>query len=160
MHKTRIDLPEETRSKVVELLNKRLADALDLYSHAKQAHWNVKGMHFKELHELFDEVATRALGHIDEIAERITALAGTAFGTVQVAAKNSSLQPYPLDVFDGKAHVNALASSLAAFGKAVRQGIDETDRLGDKDTADLFTQVSRAVDKDLWFVEAHLQAGS
>ncbi len=160
MHKTRIDLPEETRSKVVELLNKRLADALDLYSHAKQAHWNVKGPHFKELHELFDEVATRTLGHIDEIAERITALAGTAFGTVQVAAKNSSLPAYPLDVFDGKAHVIALANSLAAFGKAVRQGIDESDRLGDKDTADLFTQVSRAVDKDLWFVEAHLQAGS
>jgi starvation-inducible DNA-binding protein len=158
MHKTKIDIPLETREKVVEILNQRLADAFDMRSQAKQAHWNVKGMNFIALHELFDQVATELEPHIDDIAERITTLGGTAHGTVRVAAQNSSLSEYPLEITDGADHVDALSSALADLGKKVRADIDATDELGDKDTADLLTGVSRTVDKMLWFVEAHRQA--
>ncbi len=158
MHKTKNDIPSETREKIIELLNSRLADSFDLKSQAKQAHWNVKGIHFFQLHELFDQVATAAEAHIDLIAERATALGGTALGTVRVAAQKSSLSEYPLEITDGRDHVDALSSALAQFGKNVRVGIDEADALGDKDTADLFTEVSREIDKLLWFVEAHIQA--
>lgn len=158
MHKTKIDLPKAKREKLVAILNQRLADATDLKSQAKQAHWNVKGMNFIALHELFDQVSTAVEGHIDEIAERITALGGTAMGTIRVAAQNSSLSEYPLEITDGTAHVDALSTALADFGKKVRGDIDEADKLGDADTADLFTNVSKEIDKLLWFVEAHIQA--
>ena len=158
MHNTKIDLPKGKREKIIELLNQSLADAMDLKSQAKQAHWNVKGPNFIALHELFDQVATEVEGHVDEIAERVTALGGTAMGTVRIAAENSSLSQYPLEITDGAAHVDALSTAMADFGKKVRKNIDTTDELGDADTADLYTGISRAIDKLLWFVEAHNQA--
>ena len=158
MHSTKNDIPQETREKLIQTLNARLADALDLKSQTKQAHWNVKGMNFIALHELFDQVATQVEEYTDTIAERVTILGGTALGTVRVAANNSSLSEYPLEIFDGADHVDALSTALSDFGKRVRQDIDEADELGDKDTADLFTEVSRGIDKLLWFVEAHIQS--
>ena len=158
LHNTKIDLAKGKREKVIAILNQRLADAADLKSQAKQAHWNVKGMNFIALHELFDSVATELDTHVDDIAERITTLGGTALGTVRTAAQNSSLAEYPLEITDGAAHVDALSTALADFGKKVRADIDTTDELGDADTADLFTGISRAIDKQLWFVEAHLQS--
>jgi len=158
LHNTKIDIEKGTREKIIGILNQRLADASDLKSQAKQAHWNVKGMNFIALHELFDQVATELDPHVDDIAERITTLGGVALGTVRVAAQNSSLSEYPLEISDGASHVDALSNALADFGKKVRADIDTTDELGDKDTADLFTGISRGIDKLLWFVEAHLQA--
>ncbi|MEP6901412.1 MAG: DNA starvation/stationary phase protection protein Dps [Actinomycetota bacterium] len=158
LHNTKIDIAKGNREKLIEILNQRLADASDLKSQAKQAHWNVKGMNFIALHELFDQVATDAEGYTDLIAERITTLGGVALGTIRVAAQNSSLSEYPLEIADGAAHVDALSNALADFGKKIRADIDTTDELGDKDTADIFTEVSRGIDKSLWFVEAHLQA--
>jgi starvation-inducible DNA-binding protein len=158
MHKTKNDLSIKKREQAIEFLNARLADAGDLKSQAKQAHWNVKGHHFIALHELFDQVATAVEAHVDLIAERATALGGTAVGTARVVAQKSTLAEYPLEIVDGTAHVDALSTAMADFGKNIRRGIDETDKLGDADTADLFTEVSREIDKLLWFVEAHIQA--
>ena len=158
LHNTKIDIAKNKREKLVTILNQRLADAADLKSQAKQAHWNVKGMNFIALHELFDRVSTELDPIVDDIAERITTLGGTALGTVRTAAQNSSLAEYPLEITDGAAHVDALSNALADFGKKVRADIDTTDSLDDKDTADLFTGISRSIDKLLWFVEAHLQA--
>lgn len=158
MHTTKNDLATGTRTEVVEMLNARLADVIDLKTQAKQAHWNVKGSHFIGLHELFDQVSVAAEAHTDLIAERITALGGTAFGTARVVARNSTLPEYPLEIVDGTAHVEALSTAMADFGKKIRANIDDADKLGDKNTADLFTEVSREVDKLLWFVEAHTQA--
>ena len=158
LHTTKIDIAKGKREKLVAILNQRLADASDLKSQAKQAHWNVKGMNFIALHELFDKVSTELDTHVDDIAERITTLGGTAMGTVRVAALHSSLAEYPLEISDGADHVDALSTAMADFGKKVRADISVTDDLGDADTADLFTGVSRSVDKLLWFVEAHIQA--
>ena len=158
LHSTKNDLSQETREKLITLLNARLADASDLKSQAKQAHWNVKGMSFIALHELFDDVATAVEAHIDLIAERVTTLGGTAMGTVRLAAENSTLSEYPHEITDGAAHVDALSTALSDFGKAVRAAIDESSELGDQDTADIFTEISREIDKQLWFVEAHIQA--
>ena len=158
MHNTKNDLAKGKREKVIEILNARLADSIDLKTQAKQAHWNVKGPHFIGLHELFDQVATAVEAHTDLIAERVTALGGTAMGTTRVVAQKSTLSEYPLEIVDGTAHVDALSTAMADFGKNIRKGIDDTDKLGDADTADLFTEVSREIDKLLWFVEAHIQA--
>ena len=158
MHDTRIDLPARTRAKVIEPLNARLAEAIDLGAQAKHAHWNVKGPNFIALHELFDKVAEAVEEHIDELAERITALGGTAHGTIATAARASSLPPYPAQVSEGLQHVDALATALAHFGKKIRKGIEEAGKQGDADTSDLYTGISRDVDKYLWFLEAHLQS--
>src|SRR6201996_1031509 len=156
MYDTRNDLPASVRTPVVNLLNSRLADAIDLGTQAKQAHWNVKGPNFIALHELFDSVAEHVEDHIDTLAERITALGGTAHGTIASVASATSLRPYPEGIADGLKHVDALSAAVADFGAKIRKGIDEAGRLGDADTSDLFTGVSRELDKDLWFLEAHL----
>ena len=158
LHETKIDLAKGKREKLIGILNQSLADSIDLVYQAKQAHWNVKGPNFIALHELFDRVATELDTHVDDIAERITSLGGVAMGTVRLSAENSSLAEYPHEISDGTAHVDALSTALSDFGKKARKNIDVTDELGDKDTADLYTGVSRNVDKLLWFVEAHNQA--
>src|SRR5262245_22363588 len=156
---TRNDLPAESRERLVELLNARLADTFDLYSQVKQAHWNVKGPDFIQLHLLYDTIAESVLAYVDEIAERATALGGLATGTVRMAADATSLDEYPLGGTSGEETVRLVADRLAAYGASVRAAIATADdTLGDIDTADLFTDVSRAIDKHLWFVEAHLQA--
>ncbi len=158
MYSTRIDLNSDVRTRITALLNARLADALDLESATKQAHWYVKGPDFIALHKLFDELHSNVEEHVDTIAERITALGGVALGTVQAAARGSSLQPYPEDIAEGVQHLEALSDRLADFGGKARAAIEESGRIGDADAADLFTQVSRDIDKYLWFLEAHLQA--
>jgi starvation-inducible DNA-binding protein len=157
MYKTNIDLSEKVRRAVIAILNARLADAIDLQSQVKHAHWNVKGPNFIALHELFDKISSVLLDQIDDIAERTTALGGMAEGTISVAAKRSKLKNYPLNITAGKDHLYYLATQLAAYGKAVRTAIDQTAKIGDADAADLFTGISRDVDKYLWFIEAHLQ---
>ena len=157
MHKTRNDIPAKTRKKVVDLLNARLVDAIDLSLQAKQAHWNVKGPNFIALHELFDKVAEHAEEHVDALAERITALGGTAIGTVRAVAARSTLKAYPENIFTGPQHLEALAGALAAAAKASREAIEIADDLDDEVTADLFNEITAGLDKDLWFVEAHLQ---
>ena len=158
MFKTKNDLAEGTRVKAVELLNARLADCKDLQTQVKQAHWNVKGPGFISLHLLFDKINDDVEEYVDEIAERAVQLGGVAEGTARMVARRSSLAEYPASAVEGRSHVEALSSALAAFGKSARKAINEADDLGDLDTADLFTEVSRGIDKWLWFVEAHLQA--
>jgi|SRR5579864_8543862 len=158
MHKTRNSLAEKVRSEASALLNRHLALAIDLHAQTKQAHWNVKGPTFIALHELFDKLADEVEEFVDTIAERVTALGGTAEGTIQVVAERTQLPRYPLGIGEGKAHLEALSGSLAVFANSVRKAIDEADALGDADTADLFTGISREADKQLWFLEAHLQA--
>lgn len=158
MYETENDLPKNTRASLNELINQRLADAIDLQAQLKQAHWNVKGPHFIGLHELFDEIAEDVEKYVDMIAERIVQLGGIAQGTVRVAASRSRLDEYPLDIADGMAHVEAVARALSTFGREARMTIDETNALDDADTADIFTEISRGIDKWLWFVEAHTQA--
>lgn len=157
-YKTRNDLPGEVREQMITLLNQHLADTFDLYSQAKQAHWNVKGPEFFQLHELFDKLAEETTGYVDLIAERVTALGGTAAGTVRMSAAASRLDEYPLDVSHGLSSVEALATAYASLAETTREAIETAERTGDADTADIFTEVSRGLDKSLWFLEAHLQA--
>ena len=158
MYKTENNIPKNRRSELNALMNKRLASAVDLQMQMKQAHWNVKGPNFIGLHELFDKVDEGVEGYVDMIAERIVQLGGIAEGTVRVAAARSQLEEYPLSIAEGPAHVSAVAAALAAFGCEARGTINEADELDDADTADLFTEISRGIDKWLWFVEAHAQA--
>jgi starvation-inducible DNA-binding protein len=158
MHTTKNDLPEPVRTQIIALLNARLADAIDLQTQTKQAHWNVKGPDFIALHKLFDEINASVEDYVDDLAERAVTLGGTAIGTVRAVAKTSQLKDYPTNIASGRDHVDALSSALAQFGKAARSAIDASDELRDRDTADLFTEISRGIDKWVWFVESHLQA--
>lgn len=157
LYKSRIDLPEATRKEVSDQLNETLAATLDIWSQVKQAHWNVKGKDFYQLHLLFDQIAGELYEFIDLVAERITSIGSTAHGTTRMAAAATPLPEYPLDAVDGKQHLVAVAERLAAYGKHVRAGIAKTEDQ-DADTADLYTQISRTTDLRLWFIEAHLQA--
>jgi len=158
MYETENDISQKRRLELNALMNQRLADAVDLQLQMKQAHWNVKGPHFIGLHELFDQIYEAVESYVDLIAERVVQLGGIAEGTVRVAAARSRLEEYPLIIADGTAHVEAVSKALSTFGHEARNTINQADELGDADTADIFTEVSRGIDKWLWFIEAHTQA--
>ena len=158
MYETENDISQKRRVEINALLSQRLADSVDLQTQMKQAHWNVKGPHFIGLHELFDKIDEAVETYVDLIAERIVQLGGIAEGTARIAAGRSRLEEYPLTIADGTAHVEAVSKALSTFGHEARNSIDQADELGDADTSDLFTEVSRGIDKWLWFVEAHSQA--
>jgi len=157
MYRIANTLPEQIRSRSVDLLNRHLAAAIDLHAQAKQAHWNVRGPTFIAIHELFDKVADAVEEYSDKIAERAGTLGGTAEGTVQTATERSFLEPYQLGVADAEAHIATVTAALASFGESVRNAIGESDEFGDLDTADVFTEVSRGIDQQLWLVESHRQ---
>lgn len=158
LHSSKIDLSDEVRQGSINLLNASLSDAIDLAYHAKQAHWNVRGISFKELHELFDELHEEIEEYIDLVAERIVALGGTALGTVQQVAQSSRLSSYPTDIYAQEAHLEALSSTVAEFARYIRQAIQQAADLGDAGTSDLFTEISRGVDKKLWMLEAPISS--
>jgi starvation-inducible DNA-binding protein len=153
---TKNDLPEEARARIADLLNMRLADCIDLQTQCKQAHWNVKGPSFIALHKLFDDINEDVEEYVDLLAERVVQLGGVAQGTARTVASRSRLEEYP-DLIKGQEHVDALSSALATFGHAARTAILEADELGDPATADILTEITRGIDKWLWFVEAHEQ---
>ncbi len=157
---THIDLPADARQRLIDLLNRQLAATLDLYAQTKQAHWNVKGTDFFQLHELFDQVAARAFDFIDVIAERAAALGGYALGTVRMAAEASFLPEYPREAIDGRQHLEALIDRYSRYTAENRKALDAAQNEDDQATADLFTEVARSMDKDLWFLEAHLQSAT
>jgi len=157
LYKTQNDLKSNTKNSVIALLNARLAEGIDLALLTKQAHWNVKGPQFIAVHEMIDGFRTEIDGHVDTVAERIVQLGGTALGTSQAVVKATPLAAYPVDIYQTKDHLHALIERYGKAANAVRAGIDEADEAGDKDTADILTAYSRALDKALWFLEAHIQ---
>ena len=154
---TKNDLKSNAKTASIELLNARLADAIDLALITKQAHWNVKGPQFITIHEMLDGFRADLDGHVDTMAERAVQLGGTAHGTSQEVAKASALKPYPTDIHKTKDHIAALIDRYAATAKSVRKAINEAEEAGDAGTADIFTAFSLALDKSLWFLEAHVQ---
>ncbi|WP_435019054.1 DNA starvation/stationary phase protection protein Dps [Tundrisphaera sp. TA3] len=155
---THIDIAADKRTALVEMLNQHLADSFDLASQVKQAHWNVKGKDFYQLHLLFDVIAGEVFEFVDLIAERATTLGGYATGTVRMAAEHSALPEYPTAAINGMDHVKALVDRFGLYAGRIRQAIDDADEIGDPTTADLYTQISRKVDERLWFLEAHIQS--
>jgi starvation-inducible DNA-binding protein len=157
MYQTKNTLPEKIRTASAAILQDNLVRSIDIMLQAKQAHWNVKGPQFIALHELFDKITEDSEEWVDNMAERIVQFGLVAEGTVQVVAQKTKQPVYPLKASSGREHLQALSDSLSAYATSVRSAIDETGKLGDADTADLFTGVSRAAEKYLWFLEAHLQ---
>lgn len=157
---TRIDIAPEVRQRMIGVLNQQLAQTLDLYTQTKQAHWNVKGTNFFQLHELFDKAAEDIFEFVGTIAERVTALGGYALGTARMAAASSSLPEYPREAIDGRQHLEALIERFARYAASNRKALDDAQSEGDAATADVFTDVARAAGKALWFLEAHLQAAA
>lgn len=157
--RTSIVMPAGNRQAMIELLNRQLANTFDLHSQTKHCHWNVKGPNFFQLHKLYDVLADGLVPHIDAIGERITALGGFAMGTARMAAAASEIDEMPEDAVDDMRNVEALASLYAQAAESARHGIDEAEKQKDMDTSDLLIDLSRDLDKYLWFLEAHVQDG-
>jgi starvation-inducible DNA-binding protein len=156
LHPTRIDVPLDIRRYLVTLLNQTLACTVDLRSQVKQASWNVKGKEGPQLRAVFDAIATDLDAYADVMAERLVGLGGVALGTARTAATQSTLPEYPGALAAGDAHVLALAERFASYTTVMRAGIAHAADVGDADTAAVYTDISRGVDKRLQFLEAHL----
>ena len=148
---------DNAKSAVIDILNARLADAIDLSLIIKQAHWNLKGLQFIGVHEMLDLFRTAVDQHVDTIAERVAQLDGIALGTSQVVAKSSKLDPYPTEIRKVTDHLKALADRYATIANQVREDIDATEEAGDADASDILTAFSRELDKELWFIKSHLE---
>lgn len=160
LHKTNNDTQNNAKAVSMEVLQARLADSIDMALITKQAHWNLKGPQFIGIHTMLDTFRDEQDEYTDMMAERIIQLGGTARGTVQEVNRETNLQPYPTDIYAIADHVKALIERLSAYANSVRKNIDDTDEAGDAGTADLLTEVSRGLDKQLWFLEAHTQEPS
>lgn len=150
-------LADNARKTSISELNGRLADGLALSLAIKQAHWNIKGMNFIAVHELLDTVNNNLRAHLDIFAEQVQTLDGVAQGTVEVVARTSTLQEYPTDLTRSEDHIREICARLRAHGEKLRAAIASTDEAGDANTSDIFTAASRTADKDLWFMESHLE---
>ncbi len=157
MHRTRNNLSSNAKSVSIDLLNARLADGIDLALATKQAHWNLKGPQFIGIHLMLDGFRTEQDEWNDTMAERAVQLGGTALGTTQTTASMTKLSPYPTDVYAVADHLAALIDRFSTYANALHDSIDQADEAGDADAADIFTEVSRGIDKQLWFLEAHVQ---
>ncbi|MGH7987706.1 MAG: DNA starvation/stationary phase protection protein Dps [Candidatus Binataceae bacterium] len=143
------------RKETIDLLNRRLADSLDLMLQAKQVHWTVRGPNFLSLHELFDRIAAGSGENADHLAERVMQLGGKAEGTAQVVVRISQIAPYPIALSDGEEHIERFTATLGKYAELIRLAIDECAHRDDAVSADIFTGISRAAEKWLWMVEAH-----
>src|SRR5687768_1183434 len=156
LHPTRINIPQEIRLYLITLLNQSLACTVDLWSQLKQASWNVKGTDFSQLQALFETIATELNAYVNLMAERIVVLGGEVLGTVRTAATQSTLPEYPSGLVEGNAHVLALAERFAHYTTAIRHAIACAADVGDADTAAIYTDISRGVDKRLGGLDARL----
>ena len=159
MYKNRVALPDDVKQKVVDEMSKTLAASLDMYSQAKFAHWNVKGMNFYQLHLVFDDTAKTILKQIDPIAERMTQLGGVANGTVRQSAATSEVPAYNVDALSGPEHLEALANSLGKYCALLREASDKIDDIGDGPTSDFYNQLIVDAEEELYFLESHMEAG-
>lgn len=157
LYATKIDIAEDARVELVGIVNQQLADTVDLYLQTKQAHWNVKGRDFYAVHKFFDDLAESIEEYIDELGERATMLGGIALGTTRMAAAYSTLPEFETSIVDSADCVQALIDRYAAYAASTRVAIERASELGDPTTEDLFTEISRVVDKDLYFLESHVQ---
>ncbi len=157
LYDSKIDIAEDARQELVGILNQQLADTFDLYSQTKQAHWNVKGEDFYSLHKFYDDLAESIEAYVDTIAERVTALGGIALGTVRMAASNSTLGEFTTDIVSGMDTLKALIERYAAYAASNRQALARAGELSDPTSEDLFTEISREIDKNLYFLESHVQ---
>ena len=157
LHHTRISIPEKNRVDLISMLNSTLAGVSDLYAQLKNAHWNIKGLQFISLHKLFDEQAEALEEQVDTVAERVTALGGTALGAVQDIIANTVLKAYPANLFEANLIITHLAHNFAILGEIARKNICDSEKHGDVATGDVYIGLARFLDKQLWFLEAHLQ---
>jgi starvation-inducible DNA-binding protein len=156
LYKSPSHLPEEARTQVVEALNARLADGLDLHSQIKVAHWNIKGPHFSSLHPLFETFALSLANFNDAIAERAVTLGGKAFGSARHVASASRLPEYPQETTRDLEHVRLLADRFDLYLVSMRESRGVAEKAGDTDTVDLFTSVITEFEKNAWFLRASL----
>ncbi len=155
--RSHVSLSADARTAIVDALNATLAATLDLSSQVKQAHWNVRGENFFASHQMFDLFHGHVVGWSDEIAERVAQLGGQAEGTVRVAAARSPLKEHDAAAILWTDHVRSLTGRYAALGALVRGRIDAGPTVTDPVTVDLYTQVLRSLERDLWMLESHLE---
>jgi starvation-inducible DNA-binding protein len=155
MSKKNNALPENVQARLIEILNRSLANAIDLQLQSRQTYWNVKGHNFLSLRELFDKISEEVEEYTNLIAERIVQLGGKAEGTAHTVAGRSSLDGHLLASTD---HIDTLATTLTNFGRHTRYASAQAIELKDADTADIFTEIARGIDKWLWFVQTSQQS--
>lgn len=155
---TRSYLSQNVRTNSIQRLNRCLADSLILRTQTKYAHWNVKGLQFYSLHELFDDIAEELEDHVDSIAERVTSLGGKANGSAHQSVAQTGIPALTQNAVSGVEFIEVLADHLAMHNANLATDIQAATQAGDVDTADLLNEISREIGKQLWFLEAHLQS--
>ena len=142
---------------LAQLLNKQLANTVDLRSRARQAHFSVKGPYAEELSTMFDGFARELWSFADLIAQRISALGGLPAATIRFVARESNLRDYPLDALDAYDHLDALLSSYSRYESHTRYNTKAAHDIGDSETEQLLKVISAAIEKNLWFLEVYLE---
>jgi starvation-inducible DNA-binding protein len=147
----------DERSTLIPLINKQLADTVDLRSQTRQAHFNVRGPYVQALSSLFDGLARELRRFADLIAKRLRSMGGHPAVTVRSVARESNLRNYPLDALDAHEHLEALLSSYSRYELDTRNNMNAAQEIGDSETAKLLQLILISTERNLWFLEAYLE---
>lgn len=128
-------------------------DLIDLHLQGKQAHWNVVGKNFRDLHLALDEVVDAAREFSDQIAERMRALYIVPDGRAKTVAEQTSLPEFPMGEVDTAQTVDLIVAALYATAGTARRIHDNVDA-EDPTTADILHTVLERIEQLAWMIDA------
>ncbi|MHA6804566.1 Dps family protein [Salinifilum ghardaiensis] len=148
-------LNDAERDTALRVLQSTLVDLVDLHLVGKQAHWNVVGEKFRDVHRQLDELVTAARGFADEVAERAVTIGGSPDGRASTVAGNSELASLEAGWKGDREVIEVVVTSLAGMISRLRERIDETGK-ADPVTQDLLIRISGEIEKSHWMWQAQL----
>jgi starvation-inducible DNA-binding protein len=159
--KLNIGLSDQDRKGVVDILNNLLADEYVLYTTTRNYHWNVVGPQFHDLHKFFESQYEELNEVVDEVAERVRALGGTALGTLTEFLKHTRQKEYPGQSASALEMVKNLLMGHEAIVQSLRVDLEScADKFHDIGTNDFLTGLMERHEKMAWMLRAMLEGGS
>jgi starvation-inducible DNA-binding protein len=149
-----LPISAEAKTKNVLLLNQALANLLDLESQYRVAHWNISGIEFIFLHQLFGDLYKKTGKYIDSTGELIRSFGGMATGTVRDSARDTKLTEFDISRYKALPYLNQLCVAVAMTVREILIGMSDCqDMITNNYLVDLATKLS----KDLYLLESHLR---
>lgn len=145
----------DVTSGVAQFLGPVVIDLQALAIDGKQAHWHVRGANFQAVHELLDEVVAHAQGYADTAAERVVALGLPIDARIQTVAAKTTTPKMEAGFQQSDETIAAMIAAMDAALTTVRTAVDELAEL-DPVSQDVVIEISRGLEKDRWFLFAHL----
>lgn len=143
--------------KVIERLQLIQADANEFWIKLHNYHWNVKGIHFEQIHEFTEQIYNDIAILFDDVAERILQLNAKPFVTSQELLKHKRLESENKNDFDSLYVLNNILKDYEFFLKEFKALSNEAEEISDKATISLADEMIGKLEKNIWLVKSHIK---